>query len=230
MQFCCKTFRELLKPYISRNYWLDLGINLVLGRGADIMAGSRNFMFLPDYIRSILNETPAVAYERTLFEMPWSGVRKFNSTYLAPWILMAASLFLFYNMKFRKFIFTSFLGAFSGIGLVLLIISTISVNKTLSGNLNIWWTLPSLVVLLTRNERINRVFKLVYFIHIILNIFSGIFLVKGFSGTFLPWMITMAIMLLSDILQDENFTPGFTPWFLKNSTFIDQRLQIVSKH
>ena len=74
-QFCCKSFRELLKPYISRNYWIDLGINLTLGMGADKMARSKDFMFLPDYIRLILHQTTWVESEQTLLEKPFLNTR-----------------------------------------------------------------------------------------------------------------------------------------------------------
>ena len=51
--FCCKTFRQLLEPFISNRYLVNLGVNLALGREADKTAGSLDFMFLPIYVLQI---------------------------------------------------------------------------------------------------------------------------------------------------------------------------------
>jgi len=198
-QFCCETFRVLLKPYISRNYWLDLGINLVLGKGADRKALSKDFMFLPEYIRVILRQTSEVEQERTLLEKPFSKSPAFNFTYLSPWILMTALLFLYFRLKFRRIVLKAFLVFFSMVGLILLTITAISVNKNLSGNANIWWTIPSLVILVVQNERISNFLTILYCAFLITLVFGGNILFKGFSITFLPWIITMAALLLIDL-------------------------------
>ncbi len=203
-QFCCRTFRQLLKPYISRNYWIDLGINLALGMGADKMARSTDFMFLPDYIRLILNETTLVHSEQTLLEMPVLPAGKLNFSYLSPWILVAGLLYLFFRTQYRRFILKSFLVFFSVIGLILLLITSVSVNKSMSGNLNIWWTLPSLALLLIRDERVNYILEIIYCTLLILWIGAGWIMVPGFSVTCLPWMITLAIMLLADLRRNRN--------------------------
>jgi hypothetical protein len=203
-QFCCKTFRQLLKPYIARNYWIDLGINLALGMGADKMARSSDFMFLPDYIRLILNETTLVEKEQTLLEMPFSMTRKLNFSYLSPWVLVVALLYIFFRTPYRTFILKSFLVIFGVVGLMLLLITSISVNKTMSGNLNIWWTLPSIALLLIRNEQVNYILEIIYCTFLILLIVAGWMVVPGFSFTFLPWMIMLAIFLMADIRRNRN--------------------------
>ena len=204
LQYCCRTFRELLKPYITRNYWIDLGINIVLGMGADKGARSMDFMFLPDYIRLILHQSSVVEKEQTLLEKPSLKSRKFNFTYLSPWVILIALLYAFFRIKNRSLIFKAFLVIFSIIGLILLLITSISVNKTLSGNLNIWWTLPSLALLVVPNEQIKYVLEIIYCTFLVLLIFAGWIMLRGFSFTFLPWMITMAIMLLDDIRRSRN--------------------------
>jgi hypothetical protein len=50
------TFRQLLKPFVSKNYWADFGINLVMGMETDKMASPSDYMFLPIYIHSYLEE------------------------------------------------------------------------------------------------------------------------------------------------------------------------------
>jgi hypothetical protein len=202
--FCCKSFRELVKPYAARNYWTDLGINLLLGRGADNRARSLDFMFLPDYIRLILNKTPGVEKEQTLLEMPLKKLWKFNFSHLSPWILMAVILYLNLRTKYRKFVFKAFLVVFSLAGLILLIISSITLYKTLSDNMNIWWTLPSILILLIKNERMNYFLELLYCSYLILIVFAGCFQLVSFSITFIPWIITMTLLLLTDIRWHRN--------------------------
>jgi hypothetical protein len=203
-QFCCKTFRELLKPFITRNYWIDLGINLTLGMGADKTAQSRDFMFLPDYIRLILHQGKAVESEQTLLEKPFSGSGKINYSYWFPWLFLMLVLPAFFRLKYGRLMLKAFLVVFGVVGLVLFLISSVSVNKTLSGNLNIWWLLPSLALLVVRNEQIKYIIEIIYCTFLILLIFTGWIMLSGFSFTFLPWMISMAFLLLADIRRKRN--------------------------
>ncbi len=48
------TFRQLLDGYIRQHYWIDFGIDLILGLPADQKADFRAEMFLPDYLASNL--------------------------------------------------------------------------------------------------------------------------------------------------------------------------------
>ena len=172
--------------------------------GADKMARSTDFMFLPDYIRLILNETTLVEKEQTLLEMPFSKSRKLNFSYLSPWVLVVALLYIFFRTPCKRFILKSFLVIFGVVGMMLLLITSISVNKTMSGNLNIWWTLPSIALLLIQNEQINYILEIIYCTFLILLIVVGWLVVPGFSFTFLPWMIMLAIFLLADIRRNRN--------------------------
>ncbi len=61
--FCCQTFRQLLNPYLTGNYWVNIGVNLALGKRADKTATSFDFMFIPDYIMGILGRTTRVGEE-----------------------------------------------------------------------------------------------------------------------------------------------------------------------
>lgn len=203
-QFCCKTFRQLLKPYISRNYWIDLGVNLALGMGADKTARSLDFMFLPDYIRLILQQAKGVEKEQTLLEKPLSKSRKFNYSYLSPWLILILALLTFFNNKYSRLILKALMVLFGTVGLVLFLITSISAYKTLSGNLNIWWTLPSLAILIVKNEQVTYVLEIIYCTFLLMLIIAGWAVIPGFSFTFLPWMLMMAIHLLADIRQKRN--------------------------
>ncbi|GAA4302519.1 DUF4105 domain-containing protein [Compostibacter hankyongensis] len=51
------TFRLLFNPYMDRHAWSRLGMNLLLGRPADVMVNSWQSMFLPDYLMKALDST-----------------------------------------------------------------------------------------------------------------------------------------------------------------------------
>ena len=42
-----KTFRQLLDEFLIEAKWGDFGIDLIIGRPADVTASSREYMFLP---------------------------------------------------------------------------------------------------------------------------------------------------------------------------------------
>jgi hypothetical protein len=56
-EHCCSSFRSLLKPYLENNYWIDFGINILLGTEADKVAESGDLMFLPKYLFQFVNKS-----------------------------------------------------------------------------------------------------------------------------------------------------------------------------
>jgi hypothetical protein len=48
------------------------------------------------------------------------------------------------------------------------------------------------------------VLEIIYCTFLVLLIVAGWIMIRGFSFTFLPWMITMAIFLLADIRWNRN--------------------------
>ena len=48
------TFREIIRTYLKYTPWLELGIDLVLGKKIDVLVSNNNLMFLPDKVESIL--------------------------------------------------------------------------------------------------------------------------------------------------------------------------------
>ena len=51
------TFRNIIHHYLKYNPWLELGIDLVLGKRIDVLVDNKNLMFLPDYLELILDES-----------------------------------------------------------------------------------------------------------------------------------------------------------------------------
>ena len=51
------TFRNIIHHYLKYDPWLELGIDLVLGKRIDVLVDNKNLMFLPDYLELILDES-----------------------------------------------------------------------------------------------------------------------------------------------------------------------------
>jgi hypothetical protein len=51
------TFREIIHQYLKYDPWLELGIDLVLGKKIDVLVSNNNLMFLPEKVESILDKS-----------------------------------------------------------------------------------------------------------------------------------------------------------------------------
>ena len=51
------TFRNIIHNYLKYDPWLELGIDLVLGKRIDVLVDNKNLMFLPNYLELILDES-----------------------------------------------------------------------------------------------------------------------------------------------------------------------------
>jgi len=197
--YCCQTFRQLLKPYISKNYWLDFAINISLGKKADRIARPNDFMFLPYYLMNTLQDAHVVDEKRLVIDVPVSNNTNFNFSYLSPWIIVSLLVVLSFIDKFRKIIFYVFTSVVGLIGLFLLFVSLVSDNSAFSSNLNIYWTIPSLFVLFIRNRFINDAIKKIYITLLILMLLIWNKLPQDLSITFIPWILALIIILIIDL-------------------------------
>ncbi|MDX9803561.1 MAG: DUF4105 domain-containing protein [Dehalococcoidales bacterium] len=197
--YCCQTFRQLLKPYISKNYWIDFVVNLSLGKNADKVARPNDFMFLPFYIKNILQDAHIVEKERLVIDAPISGKTVSNFSYLSPWLIASLIILASFLTKYRKLISYFFFSLVGLTGLILLIISLVSDNPAFSGNLNIYWTMPSIIILLFRNRTIKNIVALSYLINLISLLLFWNILSQEFSITIIPWITTLMILLLMDL-------------------------------
>ncbi|MBN1416980.1 MAG: DUF4105 domain-containing protein [Bacteroidales bacterium] len=198
-QYCCMTFRQLLKPYIAEKYWIDLGINLVLGKEADITARSIDFMFLPDYIMRMLQNTERVNDEKILIDVSVSHTYESDFSYVWPWILTAMMLLLTTWNKSRKIVLHILCTVVGFTGLFLLIVSIITENSAFSSNMNIGWMFPSLFILFIRNNRVNDILKILYITVLFVMILLWNRLPQHFSNTFLPWVLCLIMVQIMNI-------------------------------
>jgi hypothetical protein len=197
--YCCQTFRQLLKPYISKNYWIDFVVNISLGSNADKVAKPNDFMFLPFYIKNILQDAHIVDEERLVIDVPISNKTYSNYSYVSPWIIASLIILVSFLTRYRKLIFYFFFSLVGLTGLILLIISLVSDNPAFSDNLNIYWTTPSIIILLMRNRKIKNIVALSYLIILISLLLFWNILSQEFSITIIPWITTLIILLLMDL-------------------------------
>jgi hypothetical protein len=194
--FCNKTFRQLLDPYFSVNYWYDLGINLVMGKEADRMARPDDFMFLPDYIMEILQSAQLTLGKKLILDASVPDHDRFRYSYISPWVIVAFLVLLSLPAKTRKIVFYTVLLAFGIMGLFLLFVSLISVNSGFRNNYNVFWTVPSLLILFIRNRRINGIMKIVYAGSLVLMVLLRNHLPQELPLTFIPWNLLLVFVLL----------------------------------
>lgn len=197
--FCNKTFRQLLDPYISVNYWYDLGINLVMGKEADRMARPDDFMFLPDYIMEILQSAQLTPGKNLILDASIPDPDRFRYSYISPWIIVAFLVLLSLPAKIRKIAFYPVLSAFGTMGLFLLFVSLISVNSGFRSNYNIFWTLPSLLVLFVRSPKINTIVTCIYACSLVLMLVFRNYLPQEVPLTFVPWILLLVFVLLMNL-------------------------------
>ena len=111
------TFRQLLRPYISSNYWLNLGMNLVMGSATDEAAKPEDYMFLPFYIQEFFANTKFVTQSTVILDASPKQKTGFNFSYLAPWIIVVILLTMSFWKKSRKIALYSLSTVFSLTGI-----------------------------------------------------------------------------------------------------------------
>lgn len=196
-QYCCKTYRELLQPLIVNNYWINLGINLTLGSQADQLAPSRNFMFLPVHVYDIFEASGLVETSDVLISY---GERKGSFTdYIVLIVVIALTLLFYFILGKRKLVMGIYISVFGIVGAVLAILTFFSNNPPYLYNWNVVWLLFPMFIALIPN--INLKTKLKYFYISILSILIVFqtFIFKGFSNTFLPWLILMFLFYATEL-------------------------------
>ncbi len=194
-----QTFRQLLKPLVSRDYWIDFGINFLMGMETDKDANPEDYMFLPVYIYKFM-ENPSLAKKSVvILDASPKNKSSFDFSYLIPWIIVILLLALSIWKKSRKAIFYFVAVVFSLMGLLLLTLGLYSLHPALGNNMNMVWTIPALLILIVRKNKLAEYIRYAYLAIIILIFVNWFWLPQEMSATFIPWMICMAVMLILDL-------------------------------
>jgi hypothetical protein len=151
-----ESYRELIKRFHHSFRWIDLGIDLLVGKKAEQPVSSYGQMFLPEYLMDEFakaeitmngNTQPLVQETRTLVDYPNS---KLNSDW--PWPVLVFGFFalLIITISVRNFLrkkntdwLDYWLFALSGIaGLIIGWFTLYSEHPAMSPNYNLLWAFP----------------------------------------------------------------------------------------
>ncbi len=156
------TIRQLTDLYLTEQPWGDLGIDICLGLPIDKQAKPYEYMFLPDYIESSFDHAtvlgksgwkPAVIAKVPVYHHR-PEPQAFN--WFHPWIVLGflfaiAAVISFIDWKRKKLskwfdlIFFFVLGA---VGVLLLLLWTMTDHRAAANNMNLLWALPSHLIVL----------------------------------------------------------------------------------
>ena len=150
------SFRHLIKEYHHSFRWLDVGIDLLVGRKADDPISTYEQMFLPEYLMKYFAKAkiiigdktePLVLETRTLLEYPNS-----KQNYELPWptiifgllfiIVFIASIWAYRHKKSLDWLDYSLLTLSGIIGLIISWLMIYSEHPSMSFNLNVLWAFP----------------------------------------------------------------------------------------
>jgi hypothetical protein len=153
------TIRNLTDLYLRQQPWGDLGIDICLGLPMDKKASPYEYMFLPDYIESSFDHATNVAIgqplvkEKVVVYEPKPEKAPFH--WFHPWIVfgifLAFASFLTWRDWQRKMPskwFDIILFLTTGLlGILLLLLWTVTDHKAAANNFNLLWALPTHAVI-----------------------------------------------------------------------------------
>ncbi len=204
------SLRGLTKDYTEKSPWIELGLDIILGKNTDRKVQPYEYMFLPDHLKTMASNVfvlrdgkkyPLVKSERVLYEASNNN----NSTWfsrLSPvfilWILaLLVFLLTIYNFKkFQKFLIFD-LTLFFVLGLIGLLLVWLKYNSLYyetEVNYNLLWANPLyLIYVFFLISRYRKLSAYIFF----------------FTG-----LIMLYLIILSQTL-DQYFHPAFYPvWFI----------------
>jgi hypothetical protein len=200
-----KTFRQLLDNYLQQQTpWGDLGIDLVLGKPADKVAPTEDYMFLPFELYKAFDHAAIVNHgEKEPFVL--QNQMLISSVKIEQQRFLLHPLYLFYGLLILIVIFTilemkysidlrpldSFLFFLIGIsGLILALLWFATDHIATKDNLNLFWAFPThLIAPFLIYSRKHLKFSTYYFL------FWSIFLTLFIIGwNYIPQQFNQAII------------------------------------
>jgi hypothetical protein len=190
----------LLQPFLKKDYWIDFGLNFILGIKTDEKANANQYMFLPIYIHDFLADSEFAGESTVILDASPQKKSGVNFSYILPWIIAVSMSLLIVWKKIRKFMLYFLSSIFALLGVFILALGLYSEHEAVTANLNLLWTLPALVVLiLGHTKKIGKYIKFGYLILILLHFINWFWLPQQLSTSFLPWMLLMTMALVFDL-------------------------------
>jgi hypothetical protein len=160
------TIRQLTDLYLKKQPWGDLGIDICLGLPMDKKAAPYEYMFLPDYLEwffdhaSITRHGESVPAVKTKIYVYVPHPEVELKSWFHPWTVFGAFLLLTAGLcifdlrrkKLSKWFDVILFGSVGLIGVLLLLLWTVTDHAAAAKNFNLIWALPThvLVFLLFR--------------------------------------------------------------------------------
>ncbi len=151
-----ESYRQLIKQYHHSFRWIDLGIDLLVGKKAEETVSSYGQMFLPDYLKDQFANAqitidgkpqPLVLETKTLLEYPNS-----KQNYDLPWpaivfgilflVVAAISVWEFLRKRNTDWLDYSLMGITGVAGLIIGWFTLFSEHPAMSPNYNLLWAFP----------------------------------------------------------------------------------------
>ena len=202
------TFRDLLHSYLDagNEYWSKLGIDILLGAKLDRKVTNREAMFLPDYLlkgfdSASVDGQPLVNPPQTILQMPSPLSEKslftpglVFSIFLA--LVVVLSLLPARWAKVTTSIIDFLLFFTLGLaGLVLLFMWFGTDHKVCANNWNLFWALPTHVVMAfyvhSKRRWVLSYFTIVFWLTVVLAI-TWFFLPQEMNNALLPIVLLIA--------------------------------------
>ncbi len=151
------TFRQLIRPNYNNVPWLNFGIDLVFGTVTDRLATVTGYMFLPEHMMNIYNNTSIVkgalirpltqkAHElfasRLTFEAPSKLFSPASLLALAFILFLAITILGYLKKSYNRWIDFPLFLLFGVLGLLMLFLMVASLHEELWYNFNIVWASP----------------------------------------------------------------------------------------
>jgi len=194
------SYRQLIMPFLEKNYWIDFGINFILGLEADKKVPPEQYMFLPVYIHDFLEGSDFAQNSQVVLDASPTKKQEIDFGYILPWLIVLVWGMLIYFKKTRGFFKYLLFTIFGLLGLFILCFGLYSEHTAVLYNLNTIWSLPALLILIfSWSKKWLHYIKLGYLIILLLHLINWFWLPQQMSTTFLPWMCLLIFTLLVDL-------------------------------
>lgn len=204
-----QTFRDLIGLYLTNHAWSELGIDLALGEPCDRIATWRQKMFLPDFLKSNLEQAKVIHDDKTenlisggAYILTERRNPKDEDTAGIMWIFwtlfaVAGISAVFLKARYFRWFDIVFFSVIGLLGIFIALLWFATDHSATKWNFNLLWALPTWIwgaILLIRNKPNSRFFKIHALIMFAILIF-WIAIPQNFHEAVIP--LTLALMMRS---------------------------------
>lgn len=207
-----QSFRNLLEPYLEREPWARLGIDLLLGMPADRLASFSQQMYLPDYLSRHMSYTylsdpekgkvMLLGSEQMLIE-PNADKSELSESLIKPqlagWMFFVVFLLISFvaGRKTKKWVDGIFLGLLGLLGMLMIFAWFATNHQQMDGNLNVLWANPLGLLFgwfVLRNQMQNAARLMAIWTGLsLLTLVSWHILPQNFNEALIPVILTIVV-------------------------------------